>query len=47
MQNLASCPPQCTLENTCLDGTYEWPATAAAEVDEGSFMLKVGFLKKA
>ena len=37
MQNLPSCP-QCTLENTYLDGdnyicpdcTYEWPATAAA-----------------
>ena len=29
------------------DGTYEWPATAAAEVDEGSFMLKAEFLRKA
>ena len=47
MQNLPSCP-QCTLENTYLDGdnyicpdcTYEWPATATAEADEGSKVIK-------
>ena len=47
MQNIPSCP-QCSLENTYLDGdnyicpdcAFEWPAQAAAEVGEASAVIK-------
>jgi protein PhnA len=48
MQNIPACP-QCTLENTCLDGSsyvcpdcaHEWPATAAADdADDSAGAIK-------
>ena len=47
MQNLPSCP-QCTLDNTYLDGdnyicpdcAYEWPAQAASDEAEASAVIK-------
>lgn len=47
MQNLPSCP-QCTLDNTYLDGdnyicpdcAYEWPAQAAADEAETRAVIK-------
>lgn len=47
MQNIPSCP-QCTLENTYLDGdhyicpdcAFEWPAQAAADEAEVSAVVK-------
>ena len=47
MQNITSCP-QCSLENTYLDGdnyicpdcAFEWPAQAAAEEAQASAVIK-------
>jgi len=47
MQNLPNCP-QCTLENTYLDGDnficpdcgHEWPATAAVESEDDKKVVK-------